>query len=87
MTRLIAFTKKNEILTWSFIVDISLSNISCVLRVESKLKYNDVAPTTSKRKCCCRPPSLPAIHINSKIVSLRNSHERGGSGTSVNDIY
>lgn len=79
------FTSKRNgkiFLTWSFIVDISLSNISCVLRVESRLlKYIEVAPTASRTKCCCSPPSLPGWQTTSKLLSFLSSHERGGSGT------
>lgn len=80
-------TVKKFALTWSFIVDISLSNISCVLRVESKLlKYIEVAPTASRTKCCCNPPSLPGWQTTSKLLSFLSSHARGGSGTPGNGI-
>lgn len=72
------------LITWSFMVDTSLSAPPTTSLMLGKISVfsKKSPPITSKTKYCDRPPSFPAIHTTSNIVSLRTSHAFGLSGGS-----
>lgn len=79
--------RNGAVVAWSFIVDISLvfRLLSKSLRLKSGL--TGFPPTTSSKKYCGKPPSLPIEHTTSNMVSFRSSHCFGWSGNSTERKY
>lgn len=75
--------RNGAVVAWSFIVDISLVFMLLSKSFLLKSAFAGLPPTTSSKKYCGKPPSLPGTHTTSNIVSLRSSQCFGCSGNSI----
>lgn len=76
--------RNGAVVAWSFIVEISLIIMLLSKSIRFRSGLTGFPPTTSSRKYCGKPPSLPDVQTTSNIVSFRSSQCLGCSGNSGN---